>query len=106
MKKKTAKTVPKPATRTCQSKHRIKLEELKAFGEILHEGRESRQLSGLAISNLIGISQASWSRLESGEREPSLEVLRKIQQVIPIKRFLLNFLTHGSFGKNSEQSEP
>jgi len=50
------------------------------FGNRLKQLRESRKLSASKLSKLSGLSQSFIWRIESGEKQPTLETLRKLSQ--------------------------
>ena len=101
-KKKTVKKRKAGATRVQQSHYRPDGRTLRVFGAAMRRERERLELTTTALSKRLGISQSSWSRIEGGSREPSLEMLRKINQLIPVTGYVACFLRTGAFEENSE----
>ncbi|MPM12597.1 hypothetical protein SDC9_58951 [bioreactor metagenome] len=54
-----------------------------SLNEKLKEFRESLKLSQTEFANAIGVSQGIISRVESGERNVGLKILRKIENAFP-----------------------
>ena len=55
------------------------------FGKFIKRKREERGLSQSETATLLGISQAAYSRYENGQRDPGLEMIRKIAKVLKFK---------------------
>ena len=103
-KKKPTKKRKPGEPRVQQSHYRSDTAVLKVFGAAMRRERERLTLTSTALSRRLGISQSSWSRIESGEREPSLEMLRKIHKVIPVTGYVFHYLEHGTFERIQESA--
>lgn len=57
------------------------------FRAIIRKNREKKNLSQTKLAKLVGISQASMWEIESGRKNPSVEVLFRICDVLEIKLF-------------------
>ncbi|MBQ1293875.1 MAG: helix-turn-helix transcriptional regulator [Clostridiales bacterium] len=55
------------------------------FGEFIREKRIARGLSQSEMAKLLDISQAAYSRYESGNRDPGLNMVRKISKILKFK---------------------
>lgn len=55
------------------------------FGAFIKEKRLERGLSQGEAATLLGISQAAYSRYESGDRKIDLPMLRKIAKILKFK---------------------
>ena len=56
----------------------------KAIGEIIAEARENKGLSQRQLAKMAGINSSGLSKIESGERDPSPRILRKISKYIDV----------------------
>lgn len=77
--------------------HRTSVEALESLGRILRQRRGELGVTGTALAKMAGLSQSSLARLELGEREPHLEVLRRLHKLLDLKTPVLNFLSTGKF---------
>lgn len=64
---------------------------------ILRTYREEKGLKSHEFAEMLGLSQASLSRIENGFREPNLELLRQIHTILPLNDYLNRFLETGAF---------
>lgn len=55
------------------------------FGAFIKEKRIARGLSQGEAATLLGISQAAYSRYESGKRDPGLKMTKEIARVLKFK---------------------
>lgn len=55
------------------------------FGSFIREKRIARGLSQGEAATLLGISQAAYSRYESGKRDPGLKMTKEIAKVLKFK---------------------
>lgn len=55
------------------------------FGKFIKEKRLARGLSQGETATLLGISQAAYSRYESGKRDPGLKMVKEIARVLKFK---------------------
>jgi transcriptional regulator with XRE-family HTH domain len=55
---------------------------LVGFGEFIKKGREKKDMYQSEVAELAGITQAYYSMIERGLREPDLTVAMKICQVL------------------------
>ena len=61
---------------------RRKLPHTEAFGPFLRTMRESVNLSQEHCAELAGITKGTLSRVERGEREPSIELIARLARII------------------------
>jgi transcriptional regulator with XRE-family HTH domain len=57
----------------------------KDFGDFIKRKRLERGLSQGETATLLGITQAAYSRYESGKHEPSLKAIKDIARVLKFK---------------------
>lgn len=55
------------------------------FGKFIKGKRIARGLSQGETATLLGISQAAYSRYESGKRDPGLKMVKEIARVLKFK---------------------
>ena len=55
------------------------------FGKFIKSKRIARGLSQGETAKLLGISQAAYSRYESGKRDPGLKMMKEIARVLKFK---------------------
>ena len=61
------------------------------FGEKIRNAREDKDLLQNDMARLIPMNQSSYSKIERGVQEPSMEQLRRICQILELDpRYLLN----------------
>ena len=61
------------------------------FGEKIRNAREDEDLLQNDMARLIPMNQSSYSKIERGVQEPSMEQLRRICQILELDpRYLLN----------------
>ena len=61
------------------------------IGEKIRNAREDKDLLQNDMAKLIPMNQSSYSKIERGVQEPSLEQLRRICQILELDpRYLLN----------------
>ncbi|HCW54565.1 MAG TPA: hypothetical protein DG753_12710 [Clostridium sp.] len=56
----------------------------KLIGNFIGKLRQDKKLSQQELADLIGLSQTSMQRYESGQREPSIKVLKKISEILEV----------------------
>ena len=70
------------------------------IGEKIRNAREDLDLSQRDMANLIPMNQSNYSKIERDVREPSLEQLRRICQILNLDpRYLLNLHEFASITK-------
>jgi len=56
-------------------------------------------LSTEELADAVGVSQSLISRIENGHREPRLEIIMMLNNVLNISDSIVNYLKTGEFGK-------
>ncbi len=77
--------------------HRTSEEVLLTFGNLIRAKRRSTGVTGSGLARMIGLSQSSLARIELGEREPHLDVIRKLHKILNLKDEVLKYLEKGKF---------
>ena len=71
-----------------------------SFGEKIRSAREDLDLSQRDMANLIPMNQSNYSKIERGIKEPKLEQLRRICQILNLDpRYLLNLDEHSAMSE-------
>lgn len=73
------------------------------IGQVITQLRKKKKMSQSELSHLTGITQASLSHIESGNKKPHRKNLERICEVldIPIKMFYLLTITVDDLPENS-----
>lgn len=78
--------------------HRATSNDLRTFGSIVVELRTTAGLSTTVLAGRLGVSQSTLSRIESGNREPRLEIIRMLCEALPgLNARITAYLIKGSF---------
>lgn len=78
-------------------RHRSSEEILTRFGSFIAHRRLARGLTSREFASKLGVSQSMVSRIEAGEREPRLDLLRRLNVAIGIEDAITQYLRDGSF---------
>lgn len=78
-------------------RHRSSEELLRTFGSFVAHKRLTSGLTAREFADKLGVSQSMVSRIESGQREPRLDLLRNINMVLGIEDALVEYLRNGVF---------
>lgn len=54
-------------------------------GKVLQKARHRRKLTQDALAKKVGVHQVTIARLESGSRQPSMDLLQKLAKVLKVK---------------------
>ncbi len=57
------------------------------YRELIKKKREEKHLSQRKLAKLVGITQPFMNEIESGRKNPSIQVLQKICEVLDIQLF-------------------
>jgi transcriptional regulator with XRE-family HTH domain len=66
----------------------------KTLGQVVREARQARELSQRDLAKLLRIEPSHVAYIESGQRNPSLGVLRRIADTLGLNREEIFFLSH------------
>ena len=106
MSKTVVKTATKAASKAANKKfqnnprrvrYRSSAETLKHFGSFVAHRRLAMGLQAQELAQRMGTSPTVISRIESGEREPRLDLLRRINLALGIEDALIEYLRNGKF---------
>ena len=53
-------------------------------GRVLQQIRKRRKLTQLALAEKVGVHKITISRLERGDRQPSMDMLQKLAKVLKV----------------------
>jgi len=79
--------------------HRSHRPTLLSFGALIARRRLMANLSTEELAEAVGVSQSLISRIENGHREPRLEIIMMLNNVLNISDSIVNYLKTGEFGK-------
>ena len=65
-------------------------------GEVIRAAREARGTAGRALARAVGISPSYLCDVERGRRAPSLDVLTRLAEYLPIESALRDYLDPGT----------
>ncbi len=54
-------------------------------GRVLKKARERRKLTQQALADKVGVRQETIARLETGKRQPSMDLLHRLAKVLKVK---------------------
>ena len=54
-------------------------------GRVLKKARERRKLTQQALADKVGVRQETIARLESGTRQPSMDLLHRLAKALKVK---------------------
>ncbi len=54
-------------------------------GSVLQRVRKRRKLTQQALADKVGVRQETIARLESGKRQPSMDLLHRLAKVLRVK---------------------
>ena len=54
-------------------------------GAVLKKAREKRKLTQQALADKVGVHQVTIARLESGTRQPSMDLLHRLAKALRVK---------------------
>ncbi len=54
-------------------------------GKVLKKVREKRGLTQAALGEKVGVHQVTIARLETGERNPSMDLLQRLAKALKVK---------------------
>lgn len=93
MSQSTAKRSP----RATSKHHRAPNTTLRVLGALVTRKRHELGLSSRALAKELGLSQSGLSRIENGDREMRLEILRKLVSVLNLWAELERYLKTGKW---------
>ena len=79
----------------------------KQFCSFIYEGRLKKQLYQGEIAEQLGITQANYSQIENGVREPSLTVILNICRILELdfNDFLMNVSKRRKIPEKTKEGE-
>ena len=54
-------------------------------GSVLQKARTRRKLTQQALADKVGVRQETIARLETGKRQPSMDLLHRLAKVLKVK---------------------
>jgi transcriptional regulator with XRE-family HTH domain len=54
-------------------------------GKVLKRIREKRKLTQAALAKKVGVHQVTIARIETGERNPSMDLLQRLAKALKVK---------------------
>ncbi len=94
---KTAAPRSTPRKTARQKHHRPSKANMLVFGAKVREMRLAAGLSAVEMATRMGTSQSCVSRIEGGTREPNIEVVRMLQQVVNVFPMVRHYIRTGKF---------
>lgn len=77
--------------------HRAGDETLREFGSLVARRRQERGCTSRELAKLLDMSHSCLSRIENGQREIRLDVLRRLCALLGLEAVVIKYLRTGKF---------